>query len=94
MHRCDPAGLQSDRHVVGKEVGGWIKRVQMILHCHLHSCLFNSTNHKQAAFTAQGCFVPPALKALGTRKEGDSADQTTSPLLPLHHVPSSQLAFI
>lgn len=31
MHWCDPAGLQSDRRVIEKEVGGRIKRVQMIL---------------------------------------------------------------
>lgn len=79
---------------VEKEVGGRIKRVQMILHCQLHSWLFNSTNHRQAAFTAQGCFVPPVLKAQGKRGEGAGADQTTRPLLPPHQVPSSQLALI
>lgn len=70
MHGCDPAGLQSDWRAVEKELGGRIKRVQMILHCQLHSWLFNSTNHRQAAFTAQGCFVPPVLKAQGKRGKG------------------------
>lgn len=44
--------------------------MHMILHCQLHSWLFNSTNHRQAAFTAQDCFVPPVLKAQGKRGKG------------------------
>lgn len=92
MCRCDPAGLQSDRRVVEKEVGGRIKRARMILHCQLHSWLFNSTNHRQAAFTAQGCFVPPVLKAPGKRgKRGKGMVQIKQPSLSslstrsLHH---------
>lgn len=96
MPCSDPVGLQYDGRVVEKGVGGRRTRAQMILHCQLHSWLFNSTNHRQAALTTQGCFVPSVLKAHGGKEggEGDGTDQTTLPPLPLHQVPSSQLAFI